>query len=1703
MPKISTIIIILLLILTCINLSSEPDNLDLSLNINTPKIINNSREQQDALRNIGSRNGGSTPKIENNPHGGSRVDTFVDDSGIDKANSDNLNLNNNEVKIKKRIPEPFSVDSNTVGLWHFDEGSGGTVYDETSNNNDGTVYGATWTSGQFNDALRFDGGGSQRVDVPDDNSLDLTNVFTIEAWVFRERNSNRDMIVCKEHAYYFQIDYYDILALNIYSGSNNIFKSVTPIPLGRWVHVAAAADGSNVRIYINRCLDATYTQSASCRTNSNVLEIGRLNYQPLKWFFKGRIDEVRISNTSRSYFECMANLTSKPIIIPQNMQWNSIIINKTQPVNTAINVKILNASDNQQITGSPIYTGDGEFDISYIDPVKYPSIKLNATFRGKGLSKLILHYWGVSWCDRYAWRDTFFGGLKSTKQNLTSGDGECWLNTKPYNFTKYQSNPILSKGPGSTWDVNGVSSPSVLYNGTGYMMWFRGMTSTKWEIGLATSNDGISWTKYGGNPVLRLGPSGSWDDSYIGAPSVSYDGNIYKMWYQGEKTNFKIGYATSTDGINWQKYANNPVLDLGVGGSWEDIFVCGPFVNFDGLVYHMWYGGKKGATQIYKVGYASSYDGTNWTKYPNNPILQAPSGNLGGLCVVPERDYYLGWYNNGGGIINHATSRDGIYWVNYTNNPVITKSSAPWEDTSVQNPDVIIKDRQYWIYYTARGSNIQIGLARSNFSTKANIVSEVIMVPEKSEYDKLIINKSEPSGTFINISILDATTKNAITNYENIRNNIVDVSSIFRDAHPAVILKASISSSGINTPILRDWSIGWTGNKRPKIIDINSSKIVNRTHSVFINVNLSDLDELEQNLSLLVEYKAPSESEWDNAYLTTPTYITDRWVCTFNPPAEAELGFYAFKFRCNDSWQDFDIYQEFEFIRVVNNDPIIWNISTKPIDAIVNRTKNIGIYVNCSDVETAKSDLEIIFKYKSPWDQYWNYLYNEEYSDGLWEISFTPPAFAELGVYIFNITCNDSDSEVYEIINLKVLNNLPIPPDVSLSPPEPNTLDDITANVENAYDIETYKNKLSYWYRWYKDNFYMAEFENLTTIPHSATIKDQTWRCIVYVHDGDELGAASYNETIIRNSPPILVENFDYYEMYEDTNAVLENKLTTIFTDYDEDPLAFSVTGQENLTVEITQANGTIKINPPENWFGTEAIIFYANDSSPNQAEETVLVTVKPRNDLPRITHVGVHITSPNYDELEFNVDQDDWLNLTIQVEDIDGDVERGMIAYIQNLTERDNFYFDLAAHKIIFHPRNTDVGWHYVNITITDNNETPLEYISQHIRIRVLNINDPPTVQITAPVHAQEFQESDKITFTAVAEDIDLKVWESNEKLSLRWSITQPLLSELGIGERLENISLSPGEYNITVEVTDIGNLKAYDHVRIIVKSAPEDEPTGLTTNYLFLLFLIIIIIILIIVGVLLFVYNQKKKREKAAQAELAGHVLQPDAAYLPTAGAPSIAGIVKSPQLSQPQVIRGEPLATATIPSQQLLSAPTPPGTPGSQPPAQLPPFQPGPSVVRPEETPQEKLKLLEERLLHGEIDQELYESLKAKYELEARPYQPPPQLPPASISIQAPPPTTTITPTPVSAPTTPPPATAPTISPSPTVASIPVPAPTQTTPTVAQPQTTPQTQPQAQPQVQPQTQPQQSIPSQNQEAQNQLKAQKSKNNNQENAQ
>jgi len=207
----------------------------------------------------------------------------------------------------------------------------------------------------------------------------------------------------------------------------------------------------------------------------------------------------------------------------------------------------------------------------------------------------------------------------------TSSDGVSW--------TKYAANPIMT-GAAGTWDANGVAGPFVLkVSANDYRMWYQNQEAT--GIGYATSADGIAWTKHSG-AVLTPASGGAWDNLQIADPDVLYDGTTFRMWYSScsDQYIYQIGYATSSDGIHWTRSASNPVFSHGASGTWDDFMVVRPNVILAGGQYKMWYTGFLDNWQAPQRGYATSTDGLHWTRFAGNPVLKLGTPVTWGQPVV-------------------------------------------------------------------------------------------------------------------------------------------------------------------------------------------------------------------------------------------------------------------------------------------------------------------------------------------------------------------------------------------------------------------------------------------------------------------------------------------------------------------------------------------------------------------------------------------------------------------------------------------------------------------------------------------------------------------------------------------------------------------------------------------------------------------------------------------------------------------------------------------------------------------------------------------------------------------------------------------------------------------------------------------------------------------------------------------------------------
>jgi predicted GH43/DUF377 family glycosyl hydrolase len=355
------------------------------------------------------------------------------------------------------------------------------------------------------------------------------------------------------------------------------------------------------------------------------------------------------------------------------------------------------------------YDESAKVELPYWIQSKTDGVSATVLFKTMGNNNIYLYYGNAS-----AVSSSDEGGVYAVYDPL-----EYYIDVS---FTKDASNPVLAYGANGSWEDNYVMAPYVIKDSGTYKMWYDGHDGINSRIGYATSSDGTSWTKNASNPVLSLGTYGDWEDDKVGHTAVLKDESTYKMWYSGYNgSNWRIGYATSSDGVNWTKYASNPVLNLGAGGTWDDAHVLRPSVMKEGGVYKMWYSGHNGSN--YRIGYATSNDGINWTRYASNPVL-----NLGSAGTWEDKHVYVSsvikdsdgmykiWYTGHDGSntrIGYASSSDGISWTKYGSNPVLNRGvGGTWDDVHVHSPSMIKENGRYTMWYSGHdGAMWRIGRA--------------------------------------------------------------------------------------------------------------------------------------------------------------------------------------------------------------------------------------------------------------------------------------------------------------------------------------------------------------------------------------------------------------------------------------------------------------------------------------------------------------------------------------------------------------------------------------------------------------------------------------------------------------------------------------------------------------------------------------------------------------------------------------------------------------------------------------------------------------------------------------------------------------------------------------------------------------------------------------------------------------------------------
>ena len=200
------------------------------------------------------------------------------------------------------IPEPPAPPGRVLALG-FNEGSGSTTADASGNGLHGTLLNApSWVAaGRYGAALDFDG-SDDMVRVADAAPLDLTNAFTIAAWVRPDHLNGWQTLAMKSTASGLAYGLYGSgfgnprgAAFVDTGASERFVRATTPLSTTSWQHFAVTYDGATARFYINGAAAGTSPLPGPAITSNQPLFIGG-NTVWSDEDYQGLIDELQIYN---------------------------------------------------------------------------------------------------------------------------------------------------------------------------------------------------------------------------------------------------------------------------------------------------------------------------------------------------------------------------------------------------------------------------------------------------------------------------------------------------------------------------------------------------------------------------------------------------------------------------------------------------------------------------------------------------------------------------------------------------------------------------------------------------------------------------------------------------------------------------------------------------------------------------------------------------------------------------------------------------------------------------------------------------------------------------------------------------------------------------------------------------------------------------------------------------------------------------------------------------------------------------------------------------------------------------------------------------------------------------------------------------------------------------------------------------------------
>lgn len=258
-------------------------------------------------------------------------------------------------------------------------------------------------------------------------------------------------------------------------------------------------------------------------------------------------------------------------------------------------------------------------------------------------------------------------------------------------FVPYQKDPVFRAAGKGHWDARIRERGWILREDGIYKLWYTGYLDKPGAVlhlGLATSPDGIRWTRHPKNPLytrhwvedmmvvkhqgkyymfaegkddlaqllvsddgldwtrrgqldVRLKNGRPISAGPYGTPTAWLENDTWHFFY--ERGDLGIWLATSKDMKVWTNVQDEPVMTPGPGDYDKDLIAFNQVIKHKGRYYAYYHGSARTGpkAKLWTTNVATSTDLIRWEKYPGNPLQPVDQNKSSGIVVADGKGFRL------------------------------------------------------------------------------------------------------------------------------------------------------------------------------------------------------------------------------------------------------------------------------------------------------------------------------------------------------------------------------------------------------------------------------------------------------------------------------------------------------------------------------------------------------------------------------------------------------------------------------------------------------------------------------------------------------------------------------------------------------------------------------------------------------------------------------------------------------------------------------------------------------------------------------------------------------------------------------------------------------------------------------------------------------------------------------------------------------